>query len=75
MEARTLSPEALYLPSYVDIVRWPDFTLIAWREAARVELDRAPDPALRRRYDASTQEVANRTQASWGAEPMIRRAS
>jgi hypothetical protein len=79
MEIRTLSPEALYLPSYVDILRWPDFTLIAWRKEARAELDRAPNPALQRRYDASTQEIANRNQASlggsWGAEPIIRRAS
>jgi hypothetical protein len=79
MEARNLSPEALYRPTYADIVRWPDSTLIAWRKEARAELDLAPDPALQRRYDASTQEVANRTQASWGgswgAEPMIRRAS
>jgi hypothetical protein len=79
MEARTLSPESLYLATYADIVRWPDSTLIAWRKEARAELDRAPDPALQRRYDASTQEIANRTQASWGrswgAEPMISRAS
>jgi hypothetical protein len=55
------------LPTYADIVEWPDWTLIAWREAAQAELQRNPDPALQRLYDASTQETANRTRRAVSA--------
>lgn len=63
------------VPTYADIVRWDDATLIAWRKEASAELQRNPDAALQRRYDASTQEVANRTRQSWHAGPAARRAS
>jgi hypothetical protein len=66
----------MYVPTYFDLVRWPDSTLLAWREEAKSELDRnSRDESLQRVYDASTQEVANRTQASWGPFPTTKRVS
>lgn len=62
------------VPTYAEIVRWDDTTLINWRREAKAVLVRDPcNDALQRVYDASTQEVANRARDSWGATPTVRR--
>jgi hypothetical protein len=63
------------VPTYVEIVRWDDTTLINWRKEAAAELEKTPgNEPLRRVFDASTQEVVQRSRMSWGMAPAARRA-
>ena len=47
-------------PTLFDIIQWDDSQLIQWRHQAITELEKIPDPRLRRTYDASTTEINNR---------------
>lgn len=54
------------LPTYADLVRWDDASLINWQAAAREDLTANPgQPELQRLYEASRVEVANRQKAAW----------
>jgi hypothetical protein len=53
------------VPELAKLVRLDDTALIAWRRAARAELERRPDPALRAVYDQTTAEVTQRAATAW----------